>query len=150
MSESSFTHIALSVGDLEASVDFYRRYAELELVHERREPSGARTVWMSDGKLPFVLVLIAPGRASVRRSLGRVLARWFRVFAHLGVSCDSREKVESLCELALREGRLRKPPRDAGPIVGYYGMIADPDGHNLEVSFGQVVAPPTASRTGHQ
>ena len=30
-------------------------------------------------------------------------------------------------------------PFDAGPPVGYWGIIADPDGHNLEVSFGQSV-----------
>jgi catechol 2,3-dioxygenase-like lactoylglutathione lyase family enzyme len=138
MSDSSFTHIALSVADLDASVAFYRKYAAMEVVHERREPSGARTAWMSDGKMPFVLVLVASRGASPLRMIGRVLVRWVPAFAHLGVSCDSRAKVDSLCEVARGEGRLRKPPRDGGPIVGYYGMIADPNGYNLELSFGQM------------
>ena len=33
---------------------------------------------------------------------------------------------------------MRKPPRNGGPIVGYYGIIADPDGYNLELTFGQM------------
>jgi len=141
MNNSSFTHVALVVADLDASVEFYRRYAAMELVHERREAAGGRTAWMTDGKLPFVLVLVAPARAPLHHILGRALARWFPAPAHLGVSCESHEQVESLCGLARREGRLRKPPRNGGPIVGYYGMISDPDGYNLEVSFGQIVLP---------
>ena len=30
-------------------------------------------------------------------------------------------------------------PIDSGPPVGYWGYIVDPDGHNLEISFGQEV-----------
>jgi hypothetical protein len=30
-------------------------------------------------------------------------------------------------------------PIDSGPPVGYWGYIVDPDGHNLELSFGQEV-----------
>jgi hypothetical protein len=29
---------------------------------------------------------------------------------------------------------------DSGPPVGYFGVIVDPDGHNLELAFGQEVA----------
>ncbi len=30
-------------------------------------------------------------------------------------------------------------PIDSGPPVGYWGYIVDPDGHNLELSYGQEV-----------
>ena len=139
MPASSFTHIALVVENLDASVDFYRRYAALRVVHERREDGGGRTVWLSDGRVPFVLVLVAPAVRSFRRAVARTVARYWPVPAHLGVACESRAQVEALCDLARHEGRLRKPPRYAGPVVGYYGMIADPDGYNLEVSHGQEV-----------
>jgi hypothetical protein len=39
----------------------------------------------------------------------------------------------------IREGRLLNGPRDAGPPIGYVAFIRDPDGHTLEVSFGQEV-----------
>jgi hypothetical protein len=29
---------------------------------------------------------------------------------------------------------------DSGYPVGYWGLIVDPDGHNLELSYGQEVA----------
>jgi hypothetical protein len=28
---------------------------------------------------------------------------------------------------------------DHGPPVGYWGSVTDPDGHNLELSYGQEV-----------
>ena len=31
------------------------------------------------------------------------------------------------------------PPNDYGPPVGYWAYIVDPDGHNLEISYGQEV-----------
>jgi hypothetical protein len=30
-------------------------------------------------------------------------------------------------------------PYDSGPPVGYWAIIPDPDGHNLELSYGQEV-----------
>jgi hypothetical protein len=47
--------------------------------------------------------------------------------------------VDRLCALAREEGRLLNGPRDAGPPIGYVAFIRDPDGHTLEVSFGQEV-----------
>jgi predicted lactoylglutathione lyase len=60
-------------------------------------------------------------------------------FAHLGVGCASREEVDRLAALAKEEARLINGPLDYGPPVGYWAFIRDPDGHTLEVSFGQEV-----------
>ncbi len=140
MIDRGFTHVALFVADLDASVTFYQRYAAMKTVHERREPaSQSRVAWLSDGTRPFALVLVAPERLSWRRRIARWIAKLFPSSSHLGVACASREEVESLCELAGREGRLRKVPRDLGPPVGFYGMLADPDGNTLELSYGQEV-----------
>jgi hypothetical protein len=59
--------------------------------------------------------------------------------AHLGIGCASRARVDELCERARTEGCLMLPPRDAGPPVGYWALLRDPDGHNLELSFGQEI-----------
>ena len=37
------------------------------------------------------------------------------------------------------QGRAVSGPYDSGPPVGYWAIIADPDGHNLELSYGQEV-----------
>ena len=51
----------------------------------------------------------------------------------------SREAVDERCALAKKEGRLKLGPEDDGSPVGYWALIADPDGHTLEVSFGQEI-----------
>ena len=62
-----------------------------------------------------------------------------RPLAHLGVGCQDREEVDRLCDMARSEGCLIEAPVDLGPPIGYRGFIRDPDGHTLEVSFGQEI-----------
>lgn len=129
MRDIGLTHVALPSQDIEASIAFYWRYARMEVVH-RREGSAGRVVWLSDHTRPFVIVLIEQ-EERVENPLGP--------FAHLGVGCESREEVDRLCALAAAEGRLRLAPSDSGYPVGYFALLVDPDGHTLELSFGQEV-----------
>lgn len=122
------THVALTVRDVDASVAFYARYAGMRVVHSRGA-NGRRVVWISDTTRPFVVVLIEADPVGARLD----------GIAHLGVGCASREEVDRLAGMARAEGRLRVGPIDEGPPVGYYAIMADPDGHNLEVSYGQEV-----------
>jgi catechol 2,3-dioxygenase-like lactoylglutathione lyase family enzyme len=124
------THIALLARDLDASVRFWSRYASMHVVHERADPApGTRVVWLSDRTRPFVVVLIEANSAEP------VL----RPFAHLGVGCSSRDEVDRLCAEARRDGVLTREPEDSGPPVGYWAFLRDPDGHTLELSFGQEI-----------
>ncbi len=133
------THIALYVCDVEASVHFYQEYAGLHDIHSRGD--GQSSVgWISDLKRPFGLVLLRRRGGPVRRWIARQLGSYRPALAHVGIALSSREQVDTLCERARKKGILRKPPRDAGHPVNYYGMIADPDGNNLELSFGQVMS----------
>ena len=140
MIDVGFTHVALLVGDLEASIAFYRTYARMEVVHRRAEGSS-RVAWVSDRTRPFVIVLIEIPRFVPRPILrfANALLRKVVAFEHLGVGCESRSEVDRLAELAKTERRLLMGPRDYGPPVGYWAFIADPDGHTLEVSHGQEV-----------
>ena len=122
MTDVGLTHIALQANDLEASIAFYAAYAAMEVVHRREG-----VVWLSDGTRPFVIVLIdAP---KVESTLGPD--------SHLGVACASREEVDRLAALAREQGRLINGPEDYGPPVGYWIFVRDPDGHTLELSYGQ-------------
>jgi catechol 2,3-dioxygenase-like lactoylglutathione lyase family enzyme len=118
------THVALPVRDLERSIDFYARYARMQVVHRREG-----VVWLSDRTRPFVIVLIAEPQ----------VAHPLRPDAHLGVACESRAEVDRLCALARDERCLQSGPQDYGPPVGYWAFLADPDGHTLEISHGQDV-----------
>jgi catechol 2,3-dioxygenase-like lactoylglutathione lyase family enzyme len=139
--DRGLTHVAFKVGDLDASIAFYSTYARMAVVHQRTDPdTGTRVAWISDGTRPFVIVLIESGSAVPGSGLlPRVVSQLLPPFSHLGVACASREEVERACERAGAEGVLEMAPRDMGPPVGYFGLIRDPDGHFLEVSYGQEV-----------
>jgi len=135
------THIALASTNIAASVEFYARYAAMEIVHQRiDQESGKEVVWLSDRTRPFVLVLIE------HETPDPVL----KPFAHLGVGCSSKQKVDDLCDQARIEGILKMGPEDAGYPVGYWALISDPDGHSLELSFGQEVGLATESDEGDE
>jgi catechol 2,3-dioxygenase-like lactoylglutathione lyase family enzyme len=124
-----FSHIALTVRNVDASVAFYANYAGMEVVH-RRGDTGKRVVWLSDLSRPFAIVLI-----EVVRVEGRLSG-----IAHLGTCCASRAEVDRLCAQADDEDCLSLGPIDNGPPVGYWALLRDPDGHNLELSYGQEIA----------
>jgi catechol 2,3-dioxygenase-like lactoylglutathione lyase family enzyme len=127
------THIALPVHDLDASLDFYERFAAMHVVHRRQESDGTPVAWISDLTRPFVLVLIQTNAPlGPDQCLGGT-------FCHIGLAVDSRADVDRACELARAEGRTVWGPQDYGPPVGYWAYIVDPDGHNLEISHGQEV-----------
>ena len=125
MSDLGFTHIALPVSNLDASADFYARFAALKVVHRRHS-----VIWLSDLKRPFAMVLIETAKVS----------HPLLPFAHLGVAVSSREEVDHLCEQARSEGCLLREAEDSGVPVGYWALIRDPDGHTLEVAYGQEIA----------
>lgn len=124
------THVAFPIADAVRSTAFYERFAGMQVVHERtHSQTGTRVVWLSDLTRPFVIVLI---ESPVSHTLGG--------FAHLGVGCTSRAEVDARADAARAAGHDVLGPFDDGPPVGYWTIIADPDGHNLELSHGQDVA----------
>jgi catechol 2,3-dioxygenase-like lactoylglutathione lyase family enzyme len=123
------THVALVVRDMDASIAFYAEYAGMQVVHDRHD-DDARVAWISDLTRPFVVVL-AQGPAT-EHPLGP--------FSHLGVGCESREVIDERCERAREDGCLVAGPTDSGPPIGYWAFLRDPDGHTLELSYGQDIS----------
>lgn len=126
--DHGFTHVALQVADLDRSLDFYSRYADMSPVHRRTTSDGVRVAWISDLTRPFVVVLL---ESQVTHPLGG--------WNHLGIGVGSREEVDRRIATARDEGLVTVGPHDSGPPAGYYGIIVDSDGHNLEIAFGQEV-----------
>jgi catechol 2,3-dioxygenase-like lactoylglutathione lyase family enzyme len=124
------THVALQVRDLKRSIGFYERYCGMRVVHERHEPGHSHVAWLGWGEDPpkFVIVLIEEPYPH------NIQPPW----QHIGMSVDSRSAVDEICARAAADGLSNLwMPVYAGPIVGYYGGVADPDGNMVEFSYGQ-------------
>jgi catechol 2,3-dioxygenase-like lactoylglutathione lyase family enzyme len=128
ITDIGLSHIALPVTDLDRSIEFYRRFADMEVVHRRRSSDGRGVAWISDLTRPFVVVLL---ETEVTDHLGG--------WGHLGVGCVSRDEVDHRLVTASEAGFEVVGPCDDGPPVGYWGIITDPDGHNVELAYGQEV-----------
>ena len=150
VSDLGFTHVAIEVSNLDDSIAFYAKYARMELVDQRHDPSsGTQVAWISDRTRPFIIVLIEASSRSVWRArIKDLMRRRIAPFSHFGVGCESRAAVDELVDQARRDGILLRPPVDGGPPVGYFAIIRDPDGNSLEVAFGQDVGL-TIEKTAH-
>ncbi len=124
MSDCGLTHIALAVRNLQRSLAFYKKYAHMEIVHQR-----ADVLWISDHTRPFVIVLVETENHGP--SLGPI--------SHLGVAVETRDHLDQLINQARLEKCLEREPTDAGPPVGYWAFLKDPDGNILELSYGQEI-----------
>lgn len=130
----TLTHVALHVRDLNASVRFYRRFCDLEVIHERSAGDGPSVVWLAENgrerELIFVLLSGGHGRTTAEDDYG-----------HLGFACASRVEVDRIAGEARAEDCLVWEPREEAYPVGYYCGLQDPDGNFVEFSFGQPLGP---------
>jgi len=128
----ALTHVAFGVRDLDRTIAFYRKHVRLHVVHEREE-HGSRVVWLGERTedpafvLVFFQVTAEPSRTSPLQ--------------HLGFALASRDEVNAAAEEARRDGILVIEPVYAGPIVGYFCIVRDPDGIQVEFSHGQPINP---------
>jgi catechol 2,3-dioxygenase-like lactoylglutathione lyase family enzyme len=127
------THVAIRTSSLADTVEFYRRFAGLHVVHER-EDQGIRVAWLSHAREDpeFVIVALELPHAAMREPSAS---------DHFGFDVTSRAEVDRIAALAREAGCLKYGPADAGPIVGYFCMLRDPSGNTCEFSHGQPINP---------
>lgn len=129
----NLTHIALHVADLDASLDFYRSYCGLSIVHERSDGSK-RIVWLAEpGRETEMIMVVMPG--------GKPRVQAMDDYSHLGFALGSKQEVDTIAQRAKEEGCLVWEPRQEPFPVGYYCGVFDPDGHAVEFSYGQPLGP---------
>ncbi len=129
----TLTHVALAVRDVARTIAFYSRHAQLHVVHDRTD-HGIRVVWLSEVEHDprFVLVCIEQPDAHAPEKSSML---------HLGFALGSREEVDAAAMAARADDVLVSAPVYAGPVVGYFCIVADPDGNQVEFSFGQPIDP---------
>ena len=90
---SVWTHIALCVKDIDASIAWYERFTHLSLRSAAR--THGKNAWLGDdpGRLAFMLVLGHPTKATTCRARGASAAR---PFAHIGIELLTKEAVDGL------------------------------------------------------
>lgn len=124
-----WTHITISVSNIERSIEFYTSFCKLSVVRDRRREGGG-TVWLgpnpSPGKDPIFLLVVGEREVTSRMD-------------HLGFQCELREQVDQIAEQGRQLGILAVPPTDAGGSVGYFTILRDPDGHLVEFTHGQPI-----------
>lgn len=132
-----WTHVALRVTDIDASIAFYTRFTPLELLDKREDEDGYGA-WLGHSDQldhPFVLVL---AQFFEGHDPYGPIAR-LAPFNHLGIELPTREAVDAVAAEAETAGCLDFPPTWLPAPVGYVCMLRDPDGNLVEFSFDQGV-----------
>jgi catechol 2,3-dioxygenase-like lactoylglutathione lyase family enzyme len=136
-SAPTWTHVALRVGDIDASIAWYERFTPLRLLDKRQDDFGFGA-WLGQPESvdrPFILVLaqFLPATDPYKDFPREVLAP----FAHLGIEVPTRAALDDIEGEA--GGCLALAPQQLPPPIGYVCMLADPDGNMVEFSFDQGV-----------
>lgn len=133
-----WTHIALRVADIDASIAFYTEHTPLELL-DRREDEHGFGAWLGHREhqdAPFILVLAQ--FLDGHDPYGGPPAH-LGPFAHLGIELESREAVDAAAARAEAGGFLQTAPVELPPPIGYVCMVQDPDRNTIEFSYDQGV-----------
>lgn len=134
-----WTHLALRVRDIEASIAFYLQHTPLELLVQRENADGF-SAWLGHSDTPdapFILVLaqFLPGHDPWEGTEPSTLGP----FAHIGIELAERADIDAVAEAALAGDFLQQGPMDLPDPIGYICMVKDPDGNTIEFSHGQQV-----------
>ena len=136
---STWTHIALCVKDIDASIAWYERHTHLKLL-SRGEDKDGKNAWLGDdtqAASPFVLVLGQfyeghdPFAPAPHLPMGP--------FAHIGIELPTKEAVDEKAAIGKAEGCLAFGPMQMPKQIGYICFLKDPDGNTIEYSFDQGV-----------
>jgi len=124
------THLGLPVTDLAKSIAFYEKWAGMKVQEKPKDPTGIQGARLAQKGGGFVISLL---------EMPMQMALPMPGVMHLGLECTSRAQVDKVAADAKKAGILVSGPTDSGPDLGYQTYISDPDGNNLEFSFGQKV-----------
>jgi lactoylglutathione lyase len=124
------SHLGLPVTDLAKSIAFYEKWAGMKVEKRPEDAVGVKGARLTQKGGTFVLSLL---------EMPVQMALPMPGVMHLGLECATKAQVDKIATDAKKAGILVSGPVDSGPDLGYQTYISDPDGNNLEFSFGQKV-----------
>ncbi|MEM7285768.1 MAG: VOC family protein [Actinomycetota bacterium] len=146
--EARWTHIALRVKDIQATIDWYTEFTPLQLL-DRREDDQGYGAWLGMPDTydkPFILVVAQffPETDPFKDAPNAVL----QPFAHLGMELPTKHAVDDIAAKGADAGCLGMPAMMMPPPIGYICMLKDPDGNMVEYSWDQGVYVTAQDRWG--
>ena len=145
-SEPRWTHIALRVTDIDATIAWFTEFTPLTLIDKREDDQGYGAWLGMEGETnnPFILVLAQffentdPFAGAPKATLSP--------FAHFGIELPNKADVDAIAEKGKAAGCLGMPPTMMPQPIGYICMLKDPDGNTVEFSWDQGVYATLADR----
>ena len=129
MPARALDHLAITVADVDATLAFYRRALDAEVLHEDLYRAG---------RIPVVLLQVGGSRISVHSASSPALPHARRpspgsadfCFRWDGPIGEARRHLEH-CGIPIEEGPVPRPAADGTPGLSVY--FRDPDGNLLEL-----------------
>jgi lactoylglutathione lyase len=147
-SEARWTHVALRVDDIDATIDWYTSMTPLTLIKKNQDDMGFGAWLGMPGATsnPFILVVVQflEGCDPFADAPKEVLSP----FAHLGVEFPDKTSIDEVAARASEAGCLSMHPKMMPPPIGYICMLRDPDGNMIECSWDQGVFATLRDRFG--
>ena len=146
--EPRWTHVALRVRDIDATIAWYSSMTPLQLIDKREDDMGYGAWLGMPGATnnPFILVVAQffPETDPFKDAPLEVLAP----FAHLGMELPSKDAVDAIAARGAEADCLAMPATMMPPPIGYICMLRDPDGNMVEFSWDQGVYATLQERWG--
>ncbi len=129
---STDTHYP-DVSALDACVRFYQRYCNFKVIDDQVR-GEQRVVCMAESgrESEFVLQLFSGGEDKPAAP---------EAYHHFGFAVDSRAAVDDEIAKGREEGILIGGPEDGPFPTGYFCGLKDPNGNNVEISYGHLINP---------
>ncbi len=146
--KARWTHVALRVNDIDATIAWYADFTPMELL-DRREDEDSIGAWLGMSDMidnPFILVVVQflEGRDPFASAPHAVLGP----FAHFGVELPEEADIDAIAARGREADCLTMPPTMMPAPIGYICMLRDPDDNTVEFSWDQGVYTTVRDRWG--